>query len=262
MRTFAIHSYKGGTGKTTLAANLAAIMAKKGHDVAILDTDFQAPSLHTLFGIAARSAYINDFLSEKVKHTEILTDIGSSFDLSGQLLVGFSDPNVEAIREQLAKDRKWHMQAISQLLVLKQKLEKEGFDYFILDSAPGVHYSSVNTIVVSDFTIIVAKIDNFDFDGTAHLLDELYGPLNKNTMLLFNKVVPNLLESSSSSGMIDMVKEMFENKTQLLGFLPCYCNVPLGMGSEVLALTQPDLPFIKQLSEIEQKIENAEFPGE
>lgn len=254
MKTFALHSYKGGTGKTTIGANLAALFAQKGKKVAMLDLDFQAPSLHTLFGITPRTAYLNDFLSEKASYEDVLTDLTDSLKTKGKIIVGFSQPSVEAIREQLAKDRKWHMQAISQLLVMKQKLEEDQFDYMILDSAPGVHYSSVNAIVASDFTLIVAKIDNFDFDGTIHLLDELYTPLNKETLLLFNKVVPLLLKGKHS-GVTDTVKEMFAEKTRILGFLPCYCEVPLGMGSEVLAVTQPKQPFIRQLRKIVTAIE-------
>ena len=172
MKTFALHSYKGGTGKTTLGANIAALFAQKGKKVAMLDLDFQAPSLHTLFGITPRTAYLNDFLSEKASYEEVLTDLTDSLKTKGKIIVGFSQPSVEAIREQLARDRKWHMQAISQLLVMKQKLEEDQFDYMILDSAPGVHYSSVNAIVASDFTIIVAKIDNFDFDTASVILAE------------------------------------------------------------------------------------------
>ena len=45
----AFHSYKGGTGKTTIAANLASLLAKKGYRVFLLDLDVYAPSLHSYF---------------------------------------------------------------------------------------------------------------------------------------------------------------------------------------------------------------------
>ncbi|TFF67619.1 hypothetical protein EU520_01380 [Candidatus Thorarchaeota archaeon] len=258
MKCFTVHSYKGGTGKTTLAANLAVILAQRGLDVSILDLDFQAPSLHTLFGVTPQTIFINEFLIEKKTHREVLTELGNTLGIEGRLAVGFSNPDVEAIRSQLARDRKWHMQALSQLLKLKQHLEKDGLDYLILDSAPGVHYSSVNAIVLADFTVIVAKIDNFDFDGTLNVLDGLYEPLNKTTYLLFNKVVPPMMEEPRRSTMKSTIEEMFSTKTELIGFLPCYCEVPLGMGSEIHALTQPETPFVKSVDKLANRLEAIE----
>jgi MinD-like ATPase involved in chromosome partitioning or flagellar assembly len=260
VRTFALHSYKGGTGKTTLGANLAAILAKQGRDVAILDMDFQAPSLNTLFGITPTTEYINNFLAEKAVYSEVLTDLSNNLGLLGRLSIGFSNPDVEVIREQLAKDRKWHMQAISRLLVLKQKLENDGFQYLFLDSAPGVHYSSVNTIVASDVTIIISKIDNFDFEGVDALLSGLYTPLDKETLLLFNKVVPPLLKEPHHSNVTKTIEDLFSEKTKILGYLPCFCEVPLGMGSEIHTLTQPNTPFVQHLTKIAKKIETL-FPS-
>jgi len=60
-KCIAFHSYKGGTGKTTLAANLAALLAKNGNRVFLLDLDFYAPSLQSYFE-AQPKKWINDFL--------------------------------------------------------------------------------------------------------------------------------------------------------------------------------------------------------
>jgi chromosome partitioning protein len=47
----ALHSYKGGTGKTTIAA----ILVKAGKKVALLDLDIYAPSLHNYFKITQKN---------------------------------------------------------------------------------------------------------------------------------------------------------------------------------------------------------------
>ena len=39
-KIIAVHSYKGGTGKTLLSVNLAATFAKNGKKVCIFDLDF------------------------------------------------------------------------------------------------------------------------------------------------------------------------------------------------------------------------------
>ena len=47
----AVVSGKGGVGKSTVTASLAAAMAKKGRKVAVLDADITGPSIPTAFGI-------------------------------------------------------------------------------------------------------------------------------------------------------------------------------------------------------------------
>ena len=50
-RVIAVVSGKGGVGKSTVTASLAAAMAKKGRKVAVLDADITGPSIPTAFGI-------------------------------------------------------------------------------------------------------------------------------------------------------------------------------------------------------------------
>ena len=41
-----IHSYRGGTGKSNVTANLAVSVAMSGKRVGIVDTDIQSPGVH------------------------------------------------------------------------------------------------------------------------------------------------------------------------------------------------------------------------
>ncbi len=47
----AVHSFRGGTGKSNTTANLAVALAEAGHRVGIVDTDIQSPGIHILFGM-------------------------------------------------------------------------------------------------------------------------------------------------------------------------------------------------------------------
>src|SRR5262249_59256187 len=63
-RIVSIHSYRGGTGKSNLTANLAALAALQGRRVGIIDTDIQSPGIHVLFGLdeGKVNRALNDYL--------------------------------------------------------------------------------------------------------------------------------------------------------------------------------------------------------
>ena len=48
-KVIAVHSYRGGTGKSNFTANLAAEVALRGYRVGVVDTDMPSPGIHNLF---------------------------------------------------------------------------------------------------------------------------------------------------------------------------------------------------------------------
>ena len=68
MITFAIISTKGGVGKTTLTANLGALLADLGLRVLLIDADVQ-PSLSKYFPLAAAAPFLG--LAEVIRQGEI-----------------------------------------------------------------------------------------------------------------------------------------------------------------------------------------------
>ena len=64
----AIHSFRGGTGKSNLTANLATALAMKGKNIAVIDTDLASPGIHVLFGFTAATdqSTLNDHLQDDV----------------------------------------------------------------------------------------------------------------------------------------------------------------------------------------------------
>ncbi len=54
-KVISLHSSRGGTGKTIIATNLAAIYAKRGLNIALLDLDFRAPVSELCFRRESRN---------------------------------------------------------------------------------------------------------------------------------------------------------------------------------------------------------------
>src|SRR3990170_7543060 len=73
----AIHSFRGGTGKSNLTANLAYCCASQGARVGIIDADIQSPGIHVLFGLgeAVTKYCLNDYLKSECSIKEAVYDV-------------------------------------------------------------------------------------------------------------------------------------------------------------------------------------------
>ena len=248
----AIHSYKGGTGKTLLSINLAATLARQGKKIALFDLDFRAPSLATILKVEKLEYWLNDYLNGTCEIDKVLTDMSDSFHLNGKLFVGLANPMTEAIRDMSAKDRKWEMRALGRLLALRTSLLNDRtFDYIVLDTSPGLQYSSINAIVSADLVIVATTFDKSDVDGTRRMLRELYDLFEKKTELVLNKVF-DVSTISERERLKERVKDAYH--VPLLAAIPCYCDVLKAGGTIVFAVEKPDHPFTKILDEIAREI--------
>jgi len=82
-RRILVMSNKGGVGKSTVAANLAAALVRQGYQVGLLDADLSGPSQPALFGLTgARTAATDDGVSP-VQPIPGLKLISSAFFLAG-----------------------------------------------------------------------------------------------------------------------------------------------------------------------------------
>ena len=77
-----IHSYRGGTGKSNTTANLAALIAKEGLRVGIVDTDIQSPGIHAIFGLEETEMKhsLNDYLWGLCEISDAAYDVTGKLD--------------------------------------------------------------------------------------------------------------------------------------------------------------------------------------
>jgi MinD-like ATPase involved in chromosome partitioning or flagellar assembly len=255
-KIIAVHSYKGGTGKTLLSVNLAAILAKRGKKVCLFDLDFRAPSLFAVLKVDDAECWLNDYLNGTCEINKVLVDLSSRLRGNGKFFAALANPATEAIRDMSAKDRKWEMRALGRLLSLRNTLlNDKDFDYLIFDTSPGLQYSSINAIVAADFVVVATTGDRSDVDGTRRMLRELYNLFEKKTGLVLNKVLDPA--SKSKTGEItSKVKTVYQ--VPLLGMVPCFCEILRAEGNLIFVEDKPDHPFTKILDEMAKKIDNDE----
>ena len=254
-KIIALHSYKGGTGKTLLSVNLATTYAKQGKDVCLLDMDFRAPSLQAVFRVNSNEHWLNDYLNGACEIKRVLIDLSNPHGGNRRFLVGLANPATEAIREMSAKDRKWEMRALGRLLSLKNSLINDmHLDYLILDTSPGLQYSSINSIVSADAVLVVTSIDRSDIKGTERMIQELYDLFDKKTGIVMNKVPIEILSPEKEKR--DFFKRFNDlHNLPIIDAIPCFCDVLRAGGTYIFTEDKPEHPFTTALERIAQKIE-------
>lgn len=213
-KCIAFHSYKGGTGKTTLAANFAALLAKNGYRAFLLDLDVYAPSLQSYFNTDPKK-WINDFLYDNAELKEVVLDFTPVIDRigetstsnsvetktkakRGQLGVGFCNAKKEEIYKleggspATGKQDTSKIHLLRRFILLRELLISEYHaDYIIIDTSPGIRYWSINALAVADTLLLTLKMGDLDIAGTRKLAEEIYGSFTKfgtKSYLLWNRV--------------------------------------------------------------------------
>lgn len=260
MRTIALHSYKGGTGKTTLITNLAALYAQEGFNVCLIDFDLYAPSLSIYFN-KTPEMYINDLLGGDCDLSDVLVDLSAELNLRGKLFVSFSNPRKEAIQEiDVRHGLKWQLAALKRFLSAKKDLTNEyKIDYLFLDTSPGIRQWSINTLATADILLMLLKDSDIDIEGTKKLITDIYDTLSRfgsKYYLLLNRV-PGV--TAKKQGITLNEKEWINEieriiRAKVVGSVPCFCDIQFNRHEYLFALKRPQHPFSKRMALISEKI--------
>ncbi|MCW5221634.1 P-loop NTPase [Verminephrobacter aporrectodeae] len=103
-RVVALTSGKGGVGKTFIAANLAAALARRGQRVLLLDADLALANLDVMLNLHSRVTLHDVFTGRAAPEDAVLADAACGFDLllAGSGMVEYSRLTPE-VREQFLR---------------------------------------------------------------------------------------------------------------------------------------------------------------
>jgi len=168
-KVISVHSFRGGTGKSNLTANLAANVALKDHRVGIVDTDIQSPGIHALFGLDDEriGRCLNDYLWERCSVEETAYDVSAALDRrlteGGAIyLVPSSIKSGDIARVLREGYDVGRLNDGFQDLAARLRL-----DHLFIDTHPGLNEETLLSIAVSDLLILLMRPDRQDYQGTA-----------------------------------------------------------------------------------------------
>jgi len=242
-KIISIHSFRGGTGKSNIAANLAAVAALDGKRVAVMDTDISSPGIHVIFGLGREKIKytLNDYLRGTCDITEACLDLTDRLKIKGGKL--FLIPS--------------SMDAPDIMRILREGYEvgdlKKGFtdvikekklDYLIIDTHPGLDRETLLTMATAHYLFVVARTDEQDLLGTAASLSVAKKLEVPEIRIVINKK-PSIYEDKAITKEVEL---KFKAKVAtIIPLLPLLIDV----GSRfVVTLRYPESEFTKNMQDI------------
>jgi len=246
-----VHSYRGGTGKSNMTANLAVMIARAGKRVAIVDCDIQSPGVHVLFQLTEDRVKfaLNDFLYGRCQIEQAAYDVT-------HVSIGTVGPEDERPRLFLVPSS---VKTREIGRVLKEgydvALLNDGFqrlndklqlDYLLIDTHPGVNEETLLSIVISDHVIFILRPDSQDFQGISVTLELAKRLGVEDPWLVLNKIPPGM----DSNALKQKVEQTYQRR--VVGLLPLNHEIVRLASSGIFTNRFPDHPFTLEIQHIAQ----------
>lgn len=159
-KIIAICNQKGGVGKTTTSINLAAYLAMAGKKVMLIDLDPQANATSGI-GINKHDIQKSTYhiLLEELKLVDILQKT-----IIDNLVLAPSNLDLTGAEVELvgALGREYRLKRALQI-------EKNNYDFMIIDSPPSLGLLTINGLCAADSVIIPVQCEYYALEGLTQL---------------------------------------------------------------------------------------------
>jgi MinD-like ATPase involved in chromosome partitioning or flagellar assembly len=245
-KIIAIHSFRGGTGKSNLTANLAVTMALQNKRVAIVDTDLQSPGIHALFAIdeTITGKTLNDYLWHRISIADTACDVTSHLAIAqGKVFLIPSSINADEIAKIISEGYN-----VSLLNSGLQRLIKElELDYLFIDTHPGLSRETLLSIAISDLLIVIIRPDRQDFQGTAVTVN-IARQLQVSKMMMIVNKIPSRMNFSSLHQKVERTYNV-----PVAGMFPLSEDMVQLGSSGIFCLQYPEHPLTQMLQQVAEK---------
>jgi len=236
-----VHSFRGGTGKSNTAANLAVLYAQKGLRVGVLDTDIQSPGIHVLFHLQEGdvTCSLNDYLWGQCTIEQTAYEVTSSLNahIPGSIYLVPASVNASDIARVLHDG--YDVNLLSQ--GYRELIRTLELDVLVIDTHPGLNEETLLSIALSNAVLVVMRPDHQDYQGTALTVDvarELDVP---KMWILVNKV-PSTFDDAQIRRMVE------ETYGCAVAAILSHSDEMMTLASQDLfAIKYPDHPITLQL---------------
>ncbi|WP_423791909.1 septum site-determining protein MinD [Methanocaldococcus indicus] len=232
----AIASGKGGTGKTTIAANLAVALAKFGKKVAVLDADIAMANLELIMGLEGKPVTLNDVLAGKA-------------DIKEAIYEGPEGVLVIPAGVSLEKFRRAKPEKLEEVL----KTIHDMVDILIIDCPAGIGKETLIAISSADGLIVVV---NPEISSISDALKVLAIAKRLGTDII--GAIVNRVSNESTELSVKAIQTILD--VPVIGVVPEDPNVRKAAAFGVpLVVMYPDSPASEAIMQIAAKLIGAKY---
>lgn len=163
-KVHAFVNHKGGTGKTTICFQTAAIFAALGYNVLCIDLDPQG-HLSSFFGVPENIDLKT--MSHVISERKPIKDMVMKFkDIGMDLLPG--NMSLSQMEYTLAKIDNWEA-------MIKDQIDraKENYDFVFVDTNPYLGRININVLFSADSINVISETEPFAFTGLKMMLESI-----------------------------------------------------------------------------------------
>ena len=251
-----VHSFRGGTGKSNITANVSAQLAKKGYRVGVVDTDINSPGIHVLFKMNEEEmdTALNDYLWGRCDIEDAAYDVSAKIG-EGEIVVMGGNIYLIPSSMRIGEITRVLRDGYDVGLLndgFRSLVDKLNLDYLFIDTHPGLNEETLLSIAISDVLVIILRTDQQDFQGTAVTVDISRKLDVPNLYLVINKAI--------SSYNFDDLRTQVETTygAPVAAIIPLSEDLASVQSADIFSLCYPDHPITQEILNIASLIEAAE----
>ncbi|GAA2752354.1 ParA family protein [Kitasatospora cinereorecta] len=235
----AMHSHRGGTGRSTLAANLARLMADQGRRVALVDTDIQSPAAHVLFALGEWQPCrtLADYLIGRCEVEQAALPVRSE---AGALFVVPARGEASGIHEIIAQGY--------DVGLLREGFDRLAFglrlDVLVLDTHAGINNETVTAVASADTLAMVTRSCRLDLSGAGETIEFSRQLGSPRQALLVNLVPPGITGEAAGR------RAAAAFGTPAAAVLPYTPELATVAGARLFVDAHPDHPLVERFRTI------------
>lgn len=199
--TITFGNQKGGVGKSTTSATTAFLLSEMGYKVLAIDMDSQANMVQMIANTDDLLQYEDKTIKEALESGDVRPYVLAASD---NLHFVPADDYLVLINEN------------RDIRLLKKALEpvQDFYDYIIIDTPPALSKQTINSLMVSDYVVVMFQTEKLPYNALPRFLDSIEGAIQAgNDKLKIAGILATLTDGRRNDGkeLLQLVREEYSD---------------------------------------------------